>query len=75
MELKPVKMHKMFRDFHEEKEIGYIGEYDEKHVLVAIYDIFKEKMQKIEGTYQWVLPSSGEVFFVEEDPIYSRLLY
>jgi len=29
-------------------------------------------MQKIEGTYQWVLPSSGEVFFVEEDPLYVR---
>ncbi len=27
-------------------------------------------MQKIEGTYQWILPSSGEVFFVEEDPLY-----
>ncbi|HFF5113529.1 TPA: hypothetical protein ACGDML_002341, partial [Acinetobacter baumannii] len=25
-----------------------------------------------EGTYQWVLPSSGEVFFVEEDPLYVR---
>lgn len=72
MELKPVKMHKMFRDFREEKELGYIGEYDEKHVLVAIYNNFKEKMQRIEGTYQWVLLSSGEVFFVEEDPIYSR---
>ncbi|MDV7559626.1 hypothetical protein R4576_10370 [Acinetobacter baumannii] len=62
----------MFRDFREEKELGYIGEYDEKHVLVAIYNNFKEKMQRIEGTYQWVLLSSGEVFFVEEDPIYSR---
>jgi len=72
MELRAVKMHKMFRDFHEEKERGYIGEYDEKHDLVAIYNILKEKMQKIEGTYQWVLPSSGEVFFVEEDPLYTR---
>lgn len=72
MELRAVKMHKMFRDFHEEKELGYVGEYDEKHDLVAIYNIFKEKIKKIEGTYQWILPSSGEVFFVEEDPLYSR---
>ncbi|MBJ8507086.1 hypothetical protein RMA95_03920 [Acinetobacter sp. V110_1] len=62
----------MFREFHEEKDRGYIGEYDEKHNLIAIYDIFKEKMKKIEGTYQWILPSSGEIFFVEEDPIYIR---
>ncbi|MDA3446874.1 MULTISPECIES: hypothetical protein [unclassified Acinetobacter] len=25
MEFRAVKMHKMFRDFHEEKERGYIG--------------------------------------------------
>lgn len=66
MELRAVKMHKMFRDFHEEKQLGYVGEYDEKHNLIAIYDIFKEKMQKIEGTYQWVLPSSGEVFLLRK---------
>lgn len=72
MERRAVKVHKMFREFHEEKDHGYIGEYDEKHNLIAIYDIFKEKMKKIEGTCQWILPSSGEIFFVEEDPIYIR---
>lgn len=72
MELRAVKMHKMFKEFHDEKALGYIGEYDEKHDLVAIYNIFKEKMKKIDGTYQWILPSSGEVFFVEEDPLYVR---
>jgi len=72
MELRTVKMHKMFREFHDEKELGYMGEYDEKHNLVAIYNILKEKMKKIDGTYQWILPSSGEVFFVEEDPLYIR---
>ncbi|VCZ56957.1 hypothetical protein BANRA_02392 [Acinetobacter baumannii] len=25
MELRAVKLHKMFRDFHEEKEHGYVG--------------------------------------------------
>lgn len=44
MELRAVKMHKMFRDFHEEKERGYIGEYDEKHNLVAIR--LKKKCRK-----------------------------
>ncbi|MHC3124238.1 hypothetical protein NL42_11315 [Acinetobacter sp. GN11] len=72
MELRAVKMHKMFKEFHDEKALGYMGEYDEKHDLVAVYNIFKEKMKKIDGTYQWILPSSGEVFFVEEDPLYVR---
>lgn len=46
MERRAVKVHKMFREFHEEKDHGYIGEYDEKHNLIAIYDIFKEKNEE-----------------------------
>uniref|UniRef100_UPI000AFC6C09 hypothetical protein n=1 Tax=Acinetobacter pittii TaxID=48296 RepID=UPI000AFC6C09 len=51
MELRAVKMHKMFRDFHEEKERGYIGEYDEKHNLVAIYGEFKHEVRQFQKPY------------------------
>lgn len=71
MELRPVKLHKMYKEFQDAnpKELGYMGEYDDTYSLIAIYNKLKEKMIRIEGTYQWILPSSGEVYFVEEDTV------
>jgi hypothetical protein len=45
----------------------YTGEYDDDRHLINVYDSSKEKLTKIIGTYQWILNSTGEIFFIEED--------
>ncbi|OAL79125.1 hypothetical protein AY606_06765 [Acinetobacter sp. SFB] len=59
MHMKPVKVYKMNKDFKISPKLIYMGEYN----LMNVYDSLQEKLTRIMGTYQWILNSTGEVFF------------
>ncbi|MGD9699227.1 hypothetical protein [Acinetobacter sp.] len=70
MIIRPVKAHKMNEDFDTTPTVIYTGEYDEENHLLNVYDSSQEQLTKIMGTNQWILNSTGEVFFIEEDVPY-----
>ena len=70
MHIRPVKAYKMNEDFKILPKLMYTGEYDNNRHLINVYDSSKEKLTKIIGTYQWILNSTGEIFFIEEDDPY-----
>lgn len=67
MHIKPVKVYKMNEDFKISPNFIYMGEYDDEYNLMNVYDSLQEKLTRIMGTYQWILNSTGEVFFIEEE--------
>ncbi|MGE8560736.1 MAG: hypothetical protein ACN6NJ_07290 [Acinetobacter sp.] len=67
MHIKPVKVYKMNEDFRISPKLIYMGEYDDEYNLMNVYNTSKEKLTRIMGTYQWILNSTGEIFFIEED--------
>lgn len=67
MHIKPVKVYKMNEDFRISPKLIYMGEYDDEYNLINVYNTSKEKLTRIMGTYQWILNSTGEIFFIEED--------
>jgi hypothetical protein len=67
MHIKLVKVYKMNEDFKVSPKLIYMAEYDDDHNLMNVYDSSQEKLTRIMGTYQWILNSTGEVFFIEED--------
>lgn len=68
MSFKKIKVHKMFEEFHRFPVIEYIGEYDELHNLISLFNTFHQKLSPISGTLQWALIGTDDIFFVEEDP-------
>ncbi|OTG67824.1 hypothetical protein B9T25_07530 [Acinetobacter sp. ANC 4470] len=72
MHTRPVKAYKMNEDFKVLPKIMYMGEYDDDDNLINVYDASKEKLTKIMGTYQWILDSTGEIFFIEDDFSYLK---
>lgn len=44
----------------------YIGEYDNNCNLINVYNQLQEKLTRIFGTSQWILPSTNEVFYIDE---------
>lgn len=52
--------------------IEYVGEYDELHNLVNVFNTFHQKLSRILATYQWALIGTNDVFFVEEDSIHRK---
>ncbi|NNG82238.1 hypothetical protein [Acinetobacter sp. ANC 5378] len=67
MHIKPVKVYKMNEDFKISPKLVYTGEYDDEYNLMNVYNSSQEKLTRIMGTYQWILNSTGEIFFIEED--------
>lgn len=67
MHIKSVKVYKMNEDFKTSPKLVYMGEYDDEYNLMNVYNSSKEKLTRIMGTYQWILNSTGEIFFIEED--------
>ncbi|MGE8557368.1 hypothetical protein [Acinetobacter sp.] len=70
MNIRPVKAHKMNEDFDTLSTVIYTGEYDQENHLVNVYNSSQEQLTKILGSNQWILTSTGEVFFIEEDVPY-----
>ena len=66
MHIKPVKVYKMNEDFKISPKLVYMGEYDDEYNLMNVYNSSQEKLTRIMGTYQWILNSTGEIFFIEE---------
>ena len=64
----------MYEKFHEYPTLQYIGEYDDSHNLINVFNSLNQKLKRILGTYQWYLIGSDEIYFVEEDPIYKRYI-
>jgi hypothetical protein len=62
-----VQVHKMFEEFRLLPKVMYIGEYDNDCNLINVYNQLQEKLTRIFGTYQWILPSTNEVFFIDEN--------
>lgn len=69
MSIKRVKVHKMFEEFNSFLDVEYIGEYNKEAQLVKLYNSLNEELIHIEGTYQWLLPSTGVTYFVETEYI------
>lgn len=72
MIIKPVRVHKMYEEFHRYPRITYVGEFNDKKKLINIYNSLGEKFINILGTYQWKMGNSDEVYFVEQDAFYIR---
>lgn len=70
MNIRPVKGHKMNENFDTLSTVIYTGEYDQENHLVNVYNSSQEQLTKILGSNQWILTSTGEVFFIEEDVPY-----
>lgn len=60
----------MNEDFDTLSTVIYTGEYDQENHLVNVYNSSQEQLTKILGSNQWILTSTGEVFFIEEDVPY-----
>lgn len=67
MNIKRVKVHKMFEEFNTFLDIQYIGEYNKDARLIKLYNSFNEELINFKGTNQWLLPSTGVIYFVETD--------
>lgn len=56
----------MFEEFRLLPKVMYIGEYDNNFNLINVYNELQEKLTRIFGTSQWILPSTNEVFYIDE---------
>lgn len=66
MNRKLIQVHKMFEEFRLLPKVMYIGEYDNNFNLINVYNELQEKLTRIFGTSQWILPSTNEVFYIDE---------
>lgn len=72
MNRRPIEAHKMFEEFSVLPKLMYFGEYDKDCNLINVYSPLQEKLIRIFGTYQWILPSTNEVFFIDEDTNFNK---
>lgn len=67
MHIQPVKVHKMYSEFHRSPQINFMGEYDDHHHLIAVYNSSHEYLTHVMDTQQWLLASQNQLYFIEPD--------
>lgn len=67
MIIKKLIVHKMYQKFHTLPIIQYLGYFNDKEILIKLFNNLNQELIHTEGTSQWKLIFNGDIYFVENN--------
>ncbi|MCH4248196.1 MAG: hypothetical protein LKF82_10280 [Acinetobacter populi] len=66
MSIHVVQAHQMYHEYQSNEKIIFVGIYSD-HQLMELFNNYNQQLFRILGTYQWSLPNTEEVYFVQDE--------